>query len=186
MVFALKKKIIVIIGYRNKNQRRNRVLNNFKKLGGKKKKEEKEKKKKQPHNSINKKQKQKNKTKKKEKKKNDHKNSKDISGPFSGVVGSVGSLPRRFPLFNFFCLLVSSVSDFHPDTGGAVVDAFLFFFQAHLFSSTVFEGNDLLFWVPDVLCQHSEVALWNLLNVEIREQFYITISLLIERIKVAL
>ena len=47
---------------------------------------------------------------------NDHKNSKDISGPFSGVVGRVESLPRRFPLFNF-CLLVSSVSDFHPDMG---------------------------------------------------------------------
>ena len=30
----------------------------------------------------------------------------------------------------------------------------------------VFEDNDLLFWVPDVLCQHSEVLLWNLLNVE--------------------
>ena len=45
---------------------------------------------------------------------------------FSGVVGSVGSLPRRFPLFSFFCLLVSSVSDFHPDTRGPVVDTFLF------------------------------------------------------------
>ena len=43
---------------------------------------------------------------------------------FSGVVGSVGSLPRRFPLFSFFCLLVSSVSAFHPDTRGAVVDTF--------------------------------------------------------------
>ena len=31
---------------------------------------------------------------------------------------------------------------------------------------TVFEDNDLLFWVPDVLCQHSEVVLWNLLSVE--------------------
>ena len=27
--------------------------------------------------------------------------------------------------FSFFCLLVSSVSDFHPDTKGAVVDTFL-------------------------------------------------------------
>ena len=35
------------------------------------------------------------------------------------------SLPRRFPLFSFFCLLVSSVSDFCPDTRGAVVDTFL-------------------------------------------------------------
>ena len=33
--------------------------------------------------------------------------------------------------FNFFCLLVSSVSDFRPDTKGAVVDTF---FQVHLFS----------------------------------------------------
>ena len=27
-----------------------------------------------------------------------------------------------------------------------------------------FEDNGLLFWVPDVLCQHSEVVLWNLLG----------------------
>ena len=36
--------------------------------------------------------------------------------------------------FSFFCLLVSSVSDFRPDTKGAVVDTF---FKAHLFSRTV-------------------------------------------------
>ena len=28
-----------------------------------------------------------------------------------------------------------------------------------------FEDNGLLFWVPDVLCQYSEVVLWNLLGV---------------------
>jgi len=28
-----------------------------------------------------------------------------------------------------------------------------------------FEDNGLLFWVPDVLCRHSEVVLWNLLGV---------------------
>ena len=27
-----------------------------------------------------------------------------------------------------------------------------------------FEDNGLLFWVPDVLCRHSEVVLWNLLG----------------------
>ena len=27
-----------------------------------------------------------------------------------------------------------------------------------------FKDNGLLFWVPDVLCQHSEVVLWNLLG----------------------
>ena len=30
-----------------------------------------------------------------------------------------------------------------------------------------FEDNGLPFWVPDVLCQHSEVVLWNLLSVQI-------------------
>ena len=39
--------------------------------------------------------------------------------------------------FIFFCLLVSSVSDFCPDTKRAVVDTF---FQAHLFSRAV--GRD--------------------------------------------
>ena len=36
--------------------------------------------------------------------------------------------------FSFFCLLVSSVSDFCPDTKRVVVDTF---FQAHLFSRAV-------------------------------------------------
>ena len=44
-------------------------------------------------------------------------------------------------------------------------------FQSYFYSSlktspSVFEDNELLFWVPDVLCQHSEVVLWNLLSVE--------------------
>ena len=29
-----------------------------------------------------------------------------------------------------------------------------------------FEDNGLLFWVPDVLCQHSEVVWWNLLGAQ--------------------
>ena len=29
-----------------------------------------------------------------------------------------------------------------------------------------FEDNGLPFWVPDVLCQRSEVALWNLLSIQ--------------------
>ena len=28
-----------------------------------------------------------------------------------------------------------------------------------------FKDNGLLFWVPDVLCRHSEIVLWNLLSV---------------------
>ena len=33
-------------------------------------------------------------------------------------------------------------------------------------SPTPFEHNGLLFWVPDVLCRHSEVILWDLLSVQ--------------------
>ena len=29
-----------------------------------------------------------------------------------------------------------------------------------------FEDNGLLFWVPDVLCKHSEVVLWSLLSIQ--------------------
>ena len=29
----------------------------------------------------------------------------------------------------------------------------------------LFEDNGLLFWVPDVFCQHSEVVLWHLVSV---------------------
>ena len=43
---------------------------------------------------------------------------------------------------------------------------FCLFFCLLYFFLPVFEDNDLLFWVPDVLCQHSEVVLWNLLSVE--------------------
>ena len=41
-----------------------------------------------------------------------------------------------------------------------------FFFCLLYFFLPVLEDNDLLFWVPDVLCQHSEVVLWNLLSIE--------------------
>ena len=40
------------------------------------------------------------------------------------------------------------------------------FFVLLYFFLPVFEANDLLCWVPDVLCQHSEVVLWNLLSIE--------------------
>ena len=43
-------------------------------------------------------------------------------------------------------------------------------FQSYSYSSlktslSPFEDNRLPFWVPDVLCQHSKVVLWNLLGV---------------------
>ena len=42
---------------------------------------------------------------------------------------------------------------------------FCLFFCLLYFFLPPFEDNGLLFWVPDVLCQHSEVVFWNLLSV---------------------
>ena len=44
--------------------------------------------------------------------------------------------------------------------------SFVSFFILLYFFLPVVEANDLLCWVPDVLCQHSEVVLWNLLSIE--------------------
>ena len=49
---------------------------------------------------------------------------------------------------------------------GSLPTSFVSFFILLYFFLPVFEANDLLCWVPDVLCQHSEVVLWNLLSVE--------------------
>ena len=56
-------------------------------------------------------------------------------------MSSVGSLPRWFLLFSFFCLLVTSVSDFCLDTGGQWWT--LFFFSGSLVQSLCGEGGML-------------------------------------------
>ena len=58
-------------------------------------------------------------------------------------MGSVGSLPRWFPLFSFFCLLVSLVSDFRSDTGGRWWTLFFSFFLGSLVQSCCGEGGML-------------------------------------------
>ena len=40
-----------------------------------------------------------------------------------------------------------------------------YFYNSFMTSPSVFEDTGLLFWVPDVFCQHSEVVLWNLLSI---------------------
>ena len=42
---------------------------------------------------------------------------------------------------------------------------FCLFFCLLYFFLPPFKDKGLLFWVPDVLCRHSEVVLWNLLSV---------------------
>ena len=44
--------------------------------------------------------------------------------------------------------------------------SFVSFFVFYILSLPVFEDNGLLFWLPDVLCQPTEVVLWCLLSVE--------------------
>ena len=55
--------------------------------------------------------------------------------------------------------------DFLPGTELPPYLLCLFFCLLNFFLP-VFEDNDLLFWVPNVLCQHSEVVLWNFLSIE--------------------
>ena len=50
--------------------------------------------------------------------------------------------------------------------GSPSLTSFVSFYLFYFFLPP-FEDNGLLFWVPDVLCQYSEVVLWNLLSVQV-------------------
>ena len=66
------------------------------------------------------------------------------------------------PLF-----LKSPSQDRLPFLGqSSLTTSFVSFFIFYILSRPVFEDNGLLFWVPDVLCQPTEVVLWSLLGVE--------------------
>ena len=51
-----------------------------------------------------------------------------------------------------------------PSRDGTPSLSLLSIFLSFIFFPTSFRRLGLLFWVPDVLCQHSEVVLWNLLG----------------------
>ena len=53
-----------------------------------------------------------------------------------------------------------------PSQDGSLSLPLLSLFLSFIFFPTSFEDNGLLFWVPDDLCQHSEVVFWNLLSVQ--------------------
>ena len=48
----------------------------------------------------------------------------------------------------------------------SVPPSFVSFFAFYIFSYLLSKTMGCFFWVPDVLCQHSEVVLWKLLNVQ--------------------
>ena len=53
-----------------------------------------------------------------------------------------------------------------PSRDGTPSLPLLSLFLSFIFFPTSFRRVGLLFWVPDVLCRHSEVVLWNLLDVK--------------------
>ena len=65
-----------------------------------------------------------------------------------------------------WCLETSLFLRLPSQDGAPSLPLLSLFFCLLYFFLPVFEDNDLLFWVPDVLCQHSEVVLWNLLSIE--------------------
>ena len=70
------------------------------------------------------------------------------------------SAVRVFPVFGTLSFLDSFPgTELHP---------YLFCLSFYLlyFFLPPFEDNGLLFWVPDVLCQHSEIVLWIFLSVQ--------------------
>ena len=71
-------------------------------------------------------------------------------------------LPRLATDWQRECfLLFGNVSLFKTPFPGwsSLPTSFVSFFRLLYFFLPVLEDNDLLFWVPDVLCQHSEVLL---------------------------
>ena len=77
------------------------------------------------------------------------------------------SAARMFPgVWKPLFLRVSSRDGIPFPGRSSLLTSFVSFFVLLYFFLPVFEANDLLCWVPDVLCQHSEVVLWNLLSVE--------------------
>ena len=53
-----------------------------------------------------------------------------------------------------------------PSPGWSPSIPLLSLFLSFIFFVPPFKDNGLLFWVPDVLYQHSEVVLWHLLSVQ--------------------
>ena len=72
---------------------------------------------------------------------------------------STDSAVRRFP--GVWKLLFLRL----PSRDGTPSLPLLSLFLPFIFFPTSFRRLGLLFWVPDVLCWHSEVVLWNLLSV---------------------
>ena len=76
--------------------------------------------------------------------------------PRLATDSAVRVFPGVWKLLSF--LKLPSQTDLHPYL-------FCLFFCLLYFLLPPLEDNGLLFWVPDVLCRHSEIVLWNWLSV---------------------
>ena len=72
---------------------------------------------------------------------------------------------HRFGSEKVSCCLDTSLFLRLPSRDGTPSLPLLSLSLSLIFFPTSFRGVGLLFWVPDVLCRHSEVVLWNLLDV---------------------
>ena len=76
--------------------------------------------------------------------------------PKLGTDSAVRRFPGVWKLLSFLRL---------PSRDGTPSLPLLSLFLSFIFFPTSFRRVGLLFWVPDVLCRHLEVVLWNLLDV---------------------
>ena len=76
---------------------------------------------------------------------------------FQGLPQAVRVFPGVWKLLSFLRL---------PSQDKAPSLPLLSLFLSFIFFPTSFQRLGLLFCVPDVLCRHSEVVLWNLLSVQ--------------------
>ena len=84
-----------------------------------------------------------------------------------GYVDLCGSKARhRLGSENVSWCLETSLFFKTPFLGWSSVPTSFVSFCLLYFFLPPFEDNGLLFWVPDALCWHSEVVLWNLLSIQ--------------------
>ena len=88
---------------------------------------------------------------------------------YVALCGSRGSVPskaqHRLRNGSVFWCLETSLFLRLPSLDGAPSLPLLSLFLSFIFFPTSFRRVGLLFWVPDVLCRHSEVVLWDLLGI---------------------